>query len=150
MGTVQDDPQPAKILVGTSRQKIHVQLHRVIKAINPAYLAGHRPRKVISLDELFDLRFLLIGRFEPLAIKEFDAVVFNRVMGGGDDHSRKELELPGQIGDPGSRDYPGEKHINSGGVQPSNQRPFKHLAGSSSIPADEDLGALVISLFGQD
>ena len=73
----------------------------------------------------------------PPAREELDAVVFVRVVAGGD-HRRRGAALAGEVRDAGSGEHAGEDHVGAFGADSRDQRRLEHRAGTARVAADDE------------
>jgi uncharacterized protein RhaS with RHS repeats len=72
-----------------------------------------------------------------VAVDEFDAVVLERVVRGGNDDAEARTELRAEHGDGRSGQLADENDIHSGGIDPCGERRLEHFARSTRVAAHD-------------
>ena len=114
---------------------------RVVDAERLADRGGRRTERVdrVREHEPLDLRLDLVGQLEPRPAEELDAVVLERVVGGGDDHPGVRAECPREERDPGRGERTDEQHVDAHRADAGRHRGLEHVAGEPRVLADQDL-----------
>ena len=104
-------------------------------ADNPYFFSGRSWYFVAVPEKLFNLFFGRIWKFEPIAVKELNPIVRERVMGSRYNYPGIIPLDPGQIGYPWCWNNSHNIHINSGRTETGSQCRFNQSAGDTGIPS---------------
>ena len=106
------------------------------------FLAGGGGDGGLAVDEVLDLEDGLFVHLLAVAVEELDAVVVERVVGGGDHDAAVEVVHPRDVGDGGGGGDVHDVGVGAAGHQAGAERVFEHVAGAAGVLADDDLGLL--------
>jgi hypothetical protein len=115
----------------------------VVHPLDPTQLLGGRGAHGFVEGRL-DGQFHVVRQLGAARGEEFDAVVLERVVGGGDDHAGLQAQGAGQIGDARGGHRPGQADVDAGRGEPGLQRGFQHVAGNAGVLADQHGGMLAV------
>ncbi len=111
-------------------------------------------RGVVGIGEpLFDFFFHGVGEFESFIGEDFDAVVFEGVVGCGDDDAHGGAVFSGEVGDAGGGNDGEVRAVDAACHEACGEGHGEHGAGLSRVSAGEDeglFGAGFVNALGQD
>src|SRR5579883_3074766 len=102
--------------------------------------AGLQATRAEAEDLLLDDVLLLIGELETAVAEDLDAVIAERVVGGGDHHAGEERAGAGEPGDAGGGDDAGVADAGAAGDQAAGDEFGDPAAGFAGVAADQDFG----------
>ncbi len=103
-------------------------------------------RAEIGLDQSLDLAFDLVRQLEALRTEQFDAVVLEQIMRGGNHHAEIGAHRAGQHGHGRRRHRAEQQHVHADGGEAGDQGIFDHVAGKPGVLADHHAVAIVAVL----
>ena len=114
----------------------------------PAYIsAGGTGRRLRAIQHNgFDFLLQFVGQLISLSIKQLDAVVFTRIMRGGNHHTRIRLIMFHQISYRRCGHNAQQRDIRSHRAKASHQRRLQHIGGNAGILADHYPGTAMLRL----
>ena len=138
VGTVDEHPQSAQIILNGTRQVLNIFIFQVFHAVDAltdlrSFFERHR-----GVGEDFLLHPLLqrVGELVAQTVKHFDAVVFKGIVAGGDDHACIGLHLHGQIRHGGGGDSTQGHDVPAYRGDAGDQRALQHVGGNAGIHAN--------------
>ena len=120
-----------------------IALYAISQGGDAANTAAFGTRRVLIAEhEALDGDLSLVVELVAVAVDEFDAVVFKRVVRGGDDDTEVRAKLGAEHGDGRCGQLSGENDIDTGGIETRSERRLEHFARSTRVAAQHDLGTL--------
>ena len=92
----------------------------------------------VSDDNVFDLIFKIVVQLEPLAVEKLYSVVFESVVGCGNDYPRVSVVVPHKIRHRRRRDYSRFYDVAAYSKDPCCKSVLKHIAGHSGVHTYKD------------
>ena len=100
-------------------------------------------RRNVAVHQSFDARLDLVGQFIAVRPEQLDAVVFIRVVGGGDHHAEVAAHRARQHRDRRRRNRSEQQDVGADRGEARDQRIFDHVAREPRILADHHPMAVV-------
>ncbi len=126
---------PRKAALG----KLDIAALRVVEPLGPAQKPRFREADIAVVDQVrLDAFFNLVGEFVAIRAEQLDAVILERIMGGGDHDPNIRAQRAGQHGNRRGRQRSDQNHIHPDGRKTRRQRRFQHIAGQAGVLADND------------
>src|SRR5205085_9855557 len=125
----------------TRLREFDVAAQCVIDARGPSDFTGGRPDVVdlAAKNQIFDLRLDLVIEFVAVVPKKFNAVVFVRIVGSGENDAGIGPEGAGDVSHARCWQRADDEDIHPERSDPSDERVFKHVTGETSVFAEHDL-----------
>ena len=92
------------------------------------------------------LRSISSRQLEPVGAEQFDAVVLEEVVRGGDHHAEIAAHRTRQHRHRRRRHRPQQQHVHADRGEAGDQRIFDHVAGKPGVLADDDAMAMFAAL----
>ena len=90
----------------------------------------------LLFEQPLDCRFGLVRQLVAIGAEQLDAIIFERIVAGGNHHTQIGAHFAREQGDGGRRQRPGHDHVHPDRGKTRNQRAFHHIARQACILAD--------------
>ena len=142
IGAIDDDLQAFErgALRESVLHELDVAAGRVVDPLGAAEAVALRQlpplAAIVDAHAGFDLRFDVIRQLEAIGPEQLDAIVLERIVGGGDHDAEIGPHAARQHGHGRRRQRTGEHHIHAARQESRCQGVFQHIAGKARILAD--------------